>query len=426
MAVQYSFQPRQSTGEVKFQALVERSNEQEERRPHRSLPAEWAPQSGVQLTWPHADTDWAYMLDEVTETYVRMAYEIALREPLLIVTPHPTEVEALLAKRLPAAAKANIRFFECATNDTWARDHGFITVFDTAGPELLDFRFNGWGGKFEAALDNAINACLIAPTAQSSAAAKLSATANLSAAQLSCASTLGAEEAAESLLHGHYVDCLDFELEGGAIESDGCGTILTTAECLLNENRRHAGDAVPTVDKAQVEAVLRERLGAERILWLDHGYLAGDDTDSHIDTLARLCPNDTIVYVRCDDPADEHYEALCAMEEQLRSFRTADGEPYTLIPVPLPRPCFGEVEDEDGTTYEERLPATYANFLIMNDAVLMPTYNQPDLDAQATEMLQRAFPNHEIVGIDCRSLIRQHGSLHCCTMQFPRGVMPEK
>lgn len=376
MALTYSLPQREATGEVKFEALVERSIQQEQRRPRRFLPAEWEPQCGVQLTWPHAGTDWAYMLDEVTETYVRMAYEIALREPLLIVTPEPEQVQDLLHKRLPAAAFDNITFFCCPTNDTWARDHGFITVVGTGGKEFLDFRFNGWGGKFEASLDNAINGRL-------------------------------AER-----FEGQYVDCLDFELEGGAIESDGRGTLLTTAECLLNSNRRREGDAVPTVDKAQVEMLLRERLSVERILWLDHGYLAGDDTDSHIDTLARLCPNDTIVYVRCDDPADEHYEALCAMEQQLQSFTTADGHPYRLVAVPLPHPCY----DEDG----ERLPATYANFLIMNSAVLLPIYNQPDRDAEAIRQMQQAFPDYEIVPIDCRSLIRQHGSLHCCTMQFPR------
>ena len=172
---------------------------------------------------------------------------------------------------------------------------------------------------------------------------------------------------------------------------------------------------LPTPDREQVEMLLRERLGAERVLWLNHGYLAGDDTDSHIDTLARLCPNQTIVYVKCDDPADEHYAELQAMEAELQAFRTADDRPYRLIPVPMP----DAVHDEDG----ERLPATYANFLIMDRAVLLPTYAQPDHDETARRALQKAFPHHEIVGVDCRSLIRQHGSLHCVTMQYPRGVV---
>jgi len=172
---------------------------------------------------------------------------------------------------------------------------------------------------------------------------------------------------------------------------------------------------VPVPDRGQVELLLRERLGAERILWLHHGYLAGDDTDSHIDTLARLCPNHTIVYVKCDDPSDEHHAELQAMEAELEALRTADGRPYHLLALPMP----DAIHDEAG----ERLPATYANFLIMNRAVLLPTYHQPEHDEAARKVLQRAFPQHEIVGVDCRSLIRQHGSLHCVTMQYPRGVV---
>lgn len=354
--------------------------EQQEPRPLRTLPAEWAPQSAILITWPHKDTDWADILDEVTACYVRMAYEIAIRQRLIIIEVEGLQLKAFLEKQLPKAALQNITFFPVATtNDTWVRDYGFLTVQSTGGAELMDFRFNGWGGKFQADHDNAINALLYK----------------------------------EGILRGHYVDALDFELEGGGIESDGQGTLLTTAECLLNANRRRKGDAVPTPDQAQVEEVLKARLGADRILWLNHGYLAGDDTDSHIDTLARLCPNDTIVYVQCIDTADEHYAELAAMERELQAFRTAAGEPYRLIPVPLPDACY------DG---EDRLPATYANFLIMNKAVLVPTYAQPDKDAAALKLIQKAFPDHEIVGVDCRALIKQHGSLHCATMQFPREI----
>lgn len=177
-------------------------------------------------------------------------------------------------------------------------------------------------------------------------------------------------------------------------------------------NRRHAGDAVPQVDKAAVERILQERLGAQRILWLHHGYLAGDDTDSHIDTLARLCPDDTILYVRCDDSNDEHYPELKAMEAELTALRTAEGKPFRLIPLPMAKPCV-----ENG----ERLPATYANFLVMNTAVLVPTYAQEN-DGLALRKVAEAFPGRDVVGIDCRPLIVQHGSLHCCTMQYPRGV----
>ena len=344
----------------------------------RTLAPEWARQSGVQLTWPHANTDWAYMLPQVTECYLRLAFEIATRETLLIVTPDVEATQALINERLPQRATQNIIYHQCPTNDTWARDHAFLTVMSNTGAELLDFRFNGWGGKFAAQLDNAINKSLVSGT--------------------------------QPLLKGKYIDFLDFELEGGSIEVDGQGTLLTTSECLLNPNRN------PQLDKAHKEALLKERLGIDRVLWLDHGYLASDDTDSHIDTLARLCPNNTIVYVRCTDPTDEHYPALQAMEEQLRTFTTAKGDPYKLIALPMAQAVY----DENG----ERLPATYANYLVMNHAVLYPTYAQPDNDAQAARALRQAFPDRDIVGVDCRALICQHGSLHCVTMQYPWGVLP--
>ena len=403
--------PKDAAADARFETMMqEMDGKHEIRRKQRTLPAEWAPQSAIQLTWPHAATDWAPMLSRVTECYLKMAFEMASRQPLLIVTPEPENLRLLLKQRLPGNVLENIGIAKAKTDDTWARDHGFITVEDTDGWHLLDFRFNGWGGKFEARNDNAINAALYR----------------------------------QGVLEGHYDDCLDFELEGGSIESDGAGTILTTAACLLNPNRRQAeshqvyldgrvatekdkvkeegetnrryeGDAVPQVDKAAVEHILQERLGAQHILWLHHGYLAGDDTDSHIDTLARLCPDDTILYVKCDDQSDEHYIELQAMEKELEALRTATGKPFRLIPLPMAAPCV-----ENG----ERLPATYANFLIMNTAVLVPTYAQ-ESDAVALRRVAEAFPGRDVVGIDCRPLIVQHGSLHCCTMQYSRGVYNE-
>lgn len=338
------------------------------------FPAEWYPQSGVQLTWPHAGTDWAYMLEEVQACFVNIAREIAARELLLIVTPEPDEVKKQI---MHAVNMENVRFLPCATNDTWARDHGAITLISPdagAAPALLDFTFNGWGLKFASDLDNRITRHAIEGGA----------------------------------LKGLYVNRLGFVLEGGSIESDGMGTLLTTSECLLSPNRN--GEK----NKEEIEEYLKETFQLRQVLWLDHGYLAGDDTDSHVDTLARLCPSDTIVYVQCKDEADEHYESLQAMEEQLRSFRTPDGKPYRLLALPMADKII------EG---EERLPATYANFLIINGAVLYPTYNQPEKDKRAGEVLQEAFPEHQIVGIDCRALIKQHGSLHCVTMQYPVGVI---
>ena len=328
------------------------------------LPAEWEPQWGVHLTWPHAATDWAPMLDEITATYETFAREIAKREHLLVVIPKDeapsTRLSPLTSHLLPLRS-----------NDTWARDHGFITLSDDEGHlRLLDFRFNGWGEKFPADLDNAINRHLYD----------------------------------EGLIEGEYVDCLDFVLEGGSIESDGKGTVFTTTGCLLAPHRNQP------MTKEQIEERLKRELHAKRILWIDHGNLTGDDTDGHIDTLVRICPEDTLLYVGCDDPKDEQYEDLRLMEEQLKSFRTLDGKPYRLKRLPMPRPIY-----EDG----DRLPATYANFLVINGAVLCPTYDQPDLDTEALRIIGEAFPGREIVGIDCRSVIRQHGSLHCCTMQIP-------
>ncbi len=322
------------------------------------FPAEWEPQEGVQLTWPHELTDWAPMLQEITATYRQMAREIALRERLLVVAPRDVACE-----RHP---------FVCATNDTWARDHGFISLVDDHGHRrLLDYRFNGWGEKFPADLDNAINRQLY--------------------------------DAGE--LQGDYADCLDFVLEGGSIESDGRGTVFTTTGCLLAPHRNQP------LTRNEIEERLKRDLHAQRILWIDHGALTGDDTDGHIDTLVRICPDDTLLYVGCDHPDDEQYQELQLMEQQLTTFRTLDGRPYRLLKLPMPRPIYDE---------GERLPATYANFLVVNGAVLCPTYNQPDLDGEALRLIGQAFPDREIVGIDCRSVIRQHGSLHCCTMQFPK------
>ncbi len=296
----------------------------------------------VQLTWPHKDTDWAPILPEITAVYEEMAREIAKREPLLIVTPE-----------------------EFISNDTWARDHGFITVEDHGELVLLDFCFNGWGEKFEAALDNAINRHLYE----------------------------------QGLVRGTYEDHLDFVLEGGSIESDGKGTVFTTTCCLMAPHRNQP------LTQAQIEDRLKQYLGAERIVWINHGSLIGDDTDGHIDTLVRICPDDTLLYIG----ADTDHPDLLTMEEELRTLRTLDGRPYRLLRLPLPRPIY------DG---DDRLPATYANYLVINSAVLVPTYAQPDLDAEALRTIALAYPDRDIVPIDCCPVIRQHGSLHCCTMQY--------
>lgn len=333
------------------------------------LPPEWAEQRAIQLTWPHEGTDWREYLDDICETYLEMAYAITRHEGLLVVTPKPEQVRAQLETRLSAGQMSRVVMHKCDTNDTWARDHGFISLKCGDSVRLLDFRFNGWGDKFPADLDNAINRSLYI----------------------------------NKVVKGEYVDHNDFVLEGGSIESDGRGTVFTTTNCLLAPNRNQP------LTRAEIDARLKEMLGAERIVWIDYGHLDGDDTDGHIDTLVRVAPDDTLLYVGCTDNNDSHYDDLMLMERQLKSLRTADGKPYRLLKLPMPRPVY------DG---DERLPATYANFVIINGAVIYPTYGQPDVDGEAARLIGEAFPGRELIGIDSLTVVRQHGSLHCCTMQL--------
>lgn len=337
------------------------------------FPPEWAPQSGIQITWPHMNTDWSYMLEEAVNCFVNIAHEILKRENLLIIC----NSEAGVRYRLKEADnwKGKLTVVEVPTNDTWNRDHGAISVFIDGKPYLYDFTFNGWGLKFRASKDNQINRILRDKKAFNSDVT--------------------------------WVNKKDFVLEGGAIETDGKGTLLTTSQCLLSPNRN------PHMSKTEIEEYLTNAFGLERILWLDYGFLIGDDTDSHVDTLARFCDEHTIAYVKCEDSNDKHYTELLKMEEQLKSFKDYQGKPYKLIPLPMAAPVFDDSN--------QRLPATYANFLIMNDVVLMPIYNKVDKDNLAIEQLKLAFPDKEVVGVNCSALIKQHGSLHCVTMQFPEG-----
>lgn len=333
---------------------------------YRYFPAEWAEQRFVQLTWPHANTDWADMLDEVSLCFRNIAHHIAEHEQLLIVAPETESIRQYISGHVNMK---NVTFAQLPSNDTWARDHGGLTIIEDGRPVILDFCFNGWGMKFAADRDNLITSRLFDA----------------------------------GYLFGSLRNCRNFVFEGGSIESDGKGTLLTTSECLLSPNRN------ATMSRYKIERYLCNTFGAGRMLWLDHGYLAGDDTDSHIDTLARLCPENTIAYVKCTDISDEHYNALHSMEQQLQSFRTADGLPYRLVALPMAEPVY-----HNG----ERLPATYANYLVINGAVLVPTYNTP-ADGMALKAITNIYPDREIIGIDCRPLIRQHGSLHCVTMQYP-------
>lgn len=340
---------------------------------HRRLPAEWEPQSGVLLAWPHGQTDWANQLSAARHTFCAIIEAISQFEKVILVVNSRLETKSYFAKH--QIKLDQIYLFELPCNDTWARDFGPLCAHAEGQPLLLDFTFNGWGNKFAAEQDNRL-------------------TRNLHAA-----GAFGLTEC----------QSIPLVLEGGSIESDGQGTLLTTSACLLEKNRN------PHLNQQAIEIHLREFFGVTQVLWLDHGGLLGDDTDSHIDTLARMAPDNTIIFQGCDDPRDDHFNTLAQMHRQLQSFRNLDGQPYKLIELPWPQACY----DENGA----RLPATYANFLVINRAVLVPVYADP-ADARALEIIKDAFAGRDIIPIDCRSLIQQHGSLHCVTMQLAAGVLP--
>ncbi len=335
------------------------------------LPAEWEKQDGILLPWPHPGTDWADTLTRVEPVFVAIAREASRFEQVVILAPDISPVREKLAAA--GARMENVRLLALATNDTWARDFGPITVYEEMRATPVDFIFNGWGGKFEAGKDNGVTAALGARNIFTSPPRPV-----------------------------------EMVLEGGSIDADGTGTLLTTSRCLLNPNRN------PGMGREEISGALADTLGADRILWLESGMLLGDDTDSHVDILARFAPDNTILYVACDDREDEHYAELAKMQEELVAFRTRDGRPYRLLPLPLP----AAKHDADGN----RLAATYANFLVINGAVLVPIYDDPN-DRTARDAIAAAFPGRDIVAIDCTPLIQQGGSLHCSTMQLPEGVL---
>lgn len=335
------------------------------------FPAEWEKQSAILIAWPDQAGDFGANLNDVEQSYRFIAETISRYESLIILSKnaaHQRHIETLLP-----VEKSVIHFIHADYNDIWVRDTAFLTVEKDGKPLLLNFCFNGWGGKYEYAADNALNRNIL----------KHSPFAN------------------NPHLH------IDMVLEGGSVESDGKGTILTTKQCLLNPNRN------PELSKDEIEAQLQKHFGAERVLWIEQENLDGDDTDAHIDTLARFCSSDTIAYTSSNDPSEKHYQSLKNMESQLKALKTANGKPYKLVALDLPKPIF----DADG----KRLPANYSNFLILNNAVMVPVYDDP-LDQTAVDKLAECFPQHEIIATPCRPIVHQYGSLHCMTMQFPATI----
>ena len=337
---------------------------------HFQLLPEWAEQAAVLMAWPHASTDWQPWLEAIEQDYVALASAIAQEVPPLILCQdiaHRDHIQQLLEGRCEHAPRLVIQPY----NDTWCRDYGPLTLHNQSEYRLLDFRFNGWGDKYEAALDNGIN----------------------------------------QQLQDHWqvaLDGVEFELEGGSIETDGQGTLLTTEHCLLGSNRN------TDKDRQQIEALVLDKLGLDRTLWLSEGALIGDDTDSHIDNLARFTDASTIVYAVCSAIDDPHHAPLIAMEEQLKAFRQSDGSPYRLVPINIPSPQF----DEDG----KRLPGSYINFLILNQSVIVPVFGCAE-DEAAVKTLQQCFPGKKIVSVPGNNLIKQYGGPHCATMQLPKGIL---
>jgi agmatine/peptidylarginine deiminase len=337
-------------------------------------PAEWEPQAGILLAWPHQDTDWAANLAAVEGSYRELIHGILGFEDVYLIVANAqirARAESVLGRSV-LHQEGQLHWIELPYNDTWLRDSGPITLLDGRKPRWLDFVFTGWGDKFEASLDDAIPAGLAARPEFSHIPRQR----------------------------------VDFALEGGAVETDGKGTLLATWTCL---SRRHPGKS-----RSELEKILGQTLALDRFLWLEHGELAGDDTDAHIDTLARFVSPERIVYQGCESPSDEHYRALQGMAGELEAMNARSGRPFELFPLPFAPP----IHADDG----RRLAASYANFLIINGAVLMPGYDV-DTDLDAAEVLQAAMPDHDVIIVPCRPLIEQNGSLHCISMQLPEGVV---
>ena len=339
------------------------------------LPAEWSPQDAILLTWPHPNSDWSELFPAIEIDYLALVEAISRYQALIITCQdqnHRQHIQNYLAS-LRIEQRKRIAIVIAASDDSWCRDFGPITVIDAGASKLLDFQFNAWGERFPWQRDNQVNQ------------------------QLDRANLFQVP-----LLHRALI------LEGGSIESDGAGTLLSHSASLI-DSRRNPGS------REEIEALLHEALPLQRILWLENGCLVGDDTDSHIDNLVRFVAPGTLAYSECRDPADEQYALLQAMYEELTRLKQLDGSPYQLIALPLPKPCYSRFDNR-------RLPASYANFLITNNAVLVPQFDDPN-DAIAVTRMQQCFGQREVIGIASRCFIEQNGGIHCLSMQLPAGTV---
>ncbi len=343
----------------------------------RSLPAEWAPQGAVMIIWPHDRSDWAGSIERAEAAFAAFGAAVTRFEWLVVICRDRSVRERALERLAGAGCnRAALATVRVDSDDTWARDIAPIPVFDGDLPLLVHCRFNGWGGRFEHARDRVFGRDLVDSPGFA---------------------TLGYEVA-------------PITLEGGGLESDGAGTLLVNRPSVLAPNRN------PDLERDGAEALFARYFGIERTLWLDVPALPGDHTDGHIDTLARFCDAATIAHTAPGEGPDAAAATHAALSEQLAALRTGDGAAYTLIPLPAPQPIAGD----DGSP----LPASYANFLLVNGAVLVPAFADP-ADATAVERLQAAFPERTVVPVPARTFLEQGGALHCLTMSLPEGVFED-
>ena len=334
-----------------------------------SMPAEWMSHRATWLAWPHNRATWPSQLENVREVWLQMIQALALNEQVvLLVNDEQTERDVVLRLKNVGAVMKNTSILKIPTVDVWMRDYGptFLTRGGKSPLALNDWIFNGWGGKYQSYEDDDRVAKDMAALLQIP-------------------------------VFNHAV-----VLEGGSIEVNGAGTCLTTEQCLLNENRN------PDMSRGEIERFLKDALGVSHIIWLEEG-IAGDDTDGHIDDIARFIDPMTVVCVLETNPKDENYAPLRNNYERLKGARAQDGHPLSVITLPCPGPL----------GYEgSRLPASYANFYIANEVVLVPVFDDPN-DGKALGVLQELFPERRVVGLPCKALVAGLGAIHCVTQQEP-------
>ena len=334
------------------------------------LPAEWEPQQAIIFSWPHNQETWPVQMKGVLSAYAQFIKEVSATQKVwVLVASDQMETEAKRFLIQKCILNNNVEFHVIPTYDAWVRDYGPISVYAKSKLQFTSWVFDGWGGKYDEqySLDSFVPQ-------------KISQTKNIP------------------------MNEIDFILEGGSIDSNGEGCLLTTKDCLLNQNRN------ATFTQTQIESLLCEKLGVKKVIWLE-AEIKGDDTDGHVDDAARFVDARTIVCVCEDDPSDDNFEPTQSLFRQLSSMTDQNGRPFVVHKLPMPDPVLFD---------DMRLPASYANFLITNDKVLVPIYDCPQ-DQVALKILSELFHTRQVVGIDCRDIVYGLGAIHCLSMQVPQG-----